>query len=156
MTAEWMDGVRQTLDALKEWFPAAFGRPRPLKVGIHDDLLARAPAISPLELSRALGFYCRTARYLKVLRDGGPRIDLDGNESGPAVTPEQAAGAKAAIDRMKAKKAPAAAVKTPIEIAASPPPPTPPPTTPTLPDPDEQARLARERYRRMRGLGVRV
>ena len=167
MTAEWIEGVRQTLDALKEWFPAAFGRARPLKIGIHADLLARAPAITEVELSPALGFYCRTARYLRALRDGGPRIDLDGNEIGE-VTVDQAAGTKGAIERMKAKKAAAlatvtvtvetateAVIESSIEAPMPAPTPVPQPPTPKPPDPvDQAARLAR--YRRARGLGVRV
>jgi ProP effector len=165
-TADWLKGVLETLDALRAQYPAAFGRPRPLKIKIRDDIIKRS-AITEAALARALSYHCRSAPYLKAMKPGAPRIDLDGNEIG-AVTSDEAVSAKMILDAPKAKKArPAtgaslsvntteAIVVSATEATAPTPPPAPQPVTPKAPDPDEQARLARERYRRMRGLGVRV
>jgi ProP effector len=84
------------IEILAEWFPAASSvyeaRRRPLKVGIHLDILERtAGAIEPKELSRALRFYTGNPAYLqRSTRPGAVRIDLDGQPAGE-VTREQAA-----------------------------------------------------------------
>ncbi|MGO9419538.1 ProQ/FINO family protein, partial [Roseiarcus sp.] len=101
-----MKGVLETLSILREWFPLAFaaGRLRPFKVGIDKDIAERAPAITDRERARALRYHTRSDRYLRSMRPGAPRVDLDGNEVG-AVTDDEAAHAKAILDRRRAKKA---------------------------------------------------
>lgn len=71
---------------LKQWqsrYPEAFAAAevRPLKVGIHHDLAAREPWSNKL-IRRALAGYVNRPRYAKALKEGAPRIDLDGNPAG--------------------------------------------------------------------------
>ncbi|MGP9416800.1 ProQ/FINO family protein [Halomonas sp. AOP7-E1-9] len=71
---------------LKEWYqryPNTFfkGHTKPLKVGIHQDLAAREPWSGKL-IRRALANYVNLPRYLKSVREGGERIDLDGQLAG--------------------------------------------------------------------------
>ena len=88
ITGKQLDAVIAILAAC---FPNAFAlyqeRRRPLKIGIHLDIVA---AIGPVEhLSPALGHYTRNIGYLRAQKAGVPRIDLDGNEAG-VVDAEQA------------------------------------------------------------------
>jgi sRNA-binding protein len=93
---------------LAETFPRCFsvyeGRRRPLKIGIHKDILAAVDgALTPLELSKALRAYCANGAYLHSSREGAQRIDLDGNPAG-IVTAEESQGAKARLTARKAVK----------------------------------------------------
>lgn len=77
-------------------YPACFDwtAPRPLKLGIHRDLIA---AGHPSRVVRAaLGVYCSRRAYLKTLRAGVPRLDLQGQPAG-AVTADEAAEARARL-----------------------------------------------------------
>ncbi|RKR04195.1 ProP effector [Kushneria sinocarnis] len=71
---------------LKQWYqryPNAFfrGHTRPLKIGIHHDLAEREPWPEKL-IRRALAGYVNLPRYLKSVRHGNVRVDLDGGEAG--------------------------------------------------------------------------
>ena len=68
--------------ALVRLYPKCFAwnRPRPIKAGIFHDLVAAGHP--PDEINQALGVYCDCARYLKALKAGAPRIDLDGRPVG--------------------------------------------------------------------------
>src|SRR5262249_53716546 len=99
------------ITALVETFPAAFtgfGR-KPLKLGIHDDLLARG--IAPDVATKGLAAYCSSMGYLNATKAGAARIDLDGNEVG-AVTDDEAEHAAqklaAAAERARAAQVNAA------------------------------------------------
>ena len=97
------------LPPLAEAYPACFDweRPRPLKLGIHKDLLAAGfggAGVKPAEIKRALGRYCNRPRYRKTLRAGANRVDLDGQPAG-AVTAEEAEAARADFAAWKARKA---------------------------------------------------
>jgi sRNA-binding protein len=86
------------LARLAELFPACFavdtsGLHRPLKIGIHRDLIERG--VQPCE-AQALRLYTRRAAYQAALIAGGPRYDLYGNPHGK-VTAEEIAVAKAAL-----------------------------------------------------------
>jgi hypothetical protein len=75
--------AKQTLAALAEFYPIAFGLPaRPLKIGIHLDLIERAP-VTAKETREALRCHCGSFSYLRVVVEGADRIDLDGK---PTVT----------------------------------------------------------------------
>jgi sRNA-binding protein len=106
-----------TLCVLAELFPAAFRPPsiRPLKIGIRADLIARA-AVTEAEAEIALGYHCRSLRYLRGMIAGAARVDLDGLEVGP-VTADDATFAKVRIAairrRRKAPKAAAGSRKVP-------------------------------------------
>ena len=82
--------VRSDVDFLCEHFPVSFvkeGRedlaPRPLKIGIFNDLVERIALIDP-EFSKsrirsALRVYTTRWSYLECVKAGADRIDLDGN-----------------------------------------------------------------------------
>lgn len=96
------------IDLLVHRFPKAFAwhelRRRPLKVGIHDDILAAFNGtVTPAELSKALRVYVTNKIYRSRLKAGATRIDLDGNPAG-VVTAEQA---RAFVDKPKPARSPA-------------------------------------------------
>lgn len=97
--------VSAALALLAERWPKAFavyeGRRRPLKVGIHNDMLpALAGAITPTELAYTLACYVNNERYLRACsRAGAARIDLNGALAGH-VTPEQANHARFKLSEM--------------------------------------------------------
>ena len=66
MSESHNQAVTAAIALLAETFPECFsvyeGRPRPLKIGIHLDILAAVNgALTPLELSKALGATAPTA-----------------------------------------------------------------------------------------------
>ena len=91
-------------------YPACFdpGNPRPLKLGIHKDLIAihKADLVLPegttkdqrdaarwqlrRRVKEALGAYCTRPEYLRIMVLGDPRIDLRGRPVG-AVSEREAA-----------------------------------------------------------------
>ena len=98
--------LAETLTILVEWFPAAFvglSEPRrpPLKIGIHLDLIERAP-ISVEEAREALRYYTNGFAYLRALVEGATRVDLAGEPAG-AVTADEAAFAKLEIKAIYAR-----------------------------------------------------
>lgn len=71
---------------LNQWYqryPNAFfkGHTKPLKIGIHHDLAQREPWSGKL-IRRALANYVNLPRYVKSMREGAERFDLDGNPAG--------------------------------------------------------------------------
>ena len=93
--------IHPILDPLCQAFPTCFNRidPRPLKIGLGEELLALAgvhPALADLtrtRIRRALKVYTGMPAYRKALTRGGPRYDLDGQPVGE-VTPDQQADAR--------------------------------------------------------------
>lgn len=88
---------------LNQWYkryPNAFfaGHTKPLKVGIHQDLAQREPWSGKL-IRRALANYVNLPRYVKSMREGAGRIDLDGNPAGKV----DKEAARHASDRRKDK-----------------------------------------------------
>ncbi|MCS2609126.1 ProQ/FINO family protein [Halomonas dongshanensis] len=71
------------LESWYERYPNAFfkGHTKPLKVGIHQDLIQREQCSSKL-IRRALANYINLPRYAKAVRSGAERVDLDGNLAG--------------------------------------------------------------------------
>ncbi len=94
------------IELLAERWPAVFSiyevRRRPLKLGIHLDILAALDgAVTPKELKFGLSRYCNNAGYLRACcREGATRVDLDGNAAG-AVSSDDA---KRAVERLAAHK----------------------------------------------------
>ena len=82
------DGVA-ALRILIEQFPDCFdwNDHRPLKIGIHKDLVARGIDRRPARVG--LSRYCGQIGYHHVLVEGATRIDLDGQPAG-IVTPQEA------------------------------------------------------------------
>jgi ProP effector len=86
-TPESLAAIQAAIALLVEAFPKAFfmyeRRRRPLKIGIHLDILAVMDgAITPEELSNALRVYVHNNYYLNVCRRGAVRIDLNGEPAG--------------------------------------------------------------------------
>jgi ProP effector len=97
------------LELLAERFPNSFAlhqnRRRPLKVGIHKDIVAALDgAVMPAELCAALRCYVRSAGYLRSMVAGADRIDLDGRPCG-TVTEDEAEYASMTLARRKANAA---------------------------------------------------
>lgn len=93
------------LPQLAEKYPRAFfadGRERkPLKVGIHQDILADADnTLAAYQLTSALRWYTGAYAYQCKLTEGTPRIDLQGEVSGK-VTADDAAAAAARAQAIK-------------------------------------------------------
>lgn len=82
-------------DLLLEKFPSTFNahKPKPLKLGILQDLFEELEPESRTPVRRLLGAYCHTRRYLKALVSQDVRVNLQGNPCG-AVTAEQKERAK--------------------------------------------------------------
>jgi hypothetical protein len=88
------------LPALIEAYPACFDweHPRPLKIGLHRDLLAAGlgeARVKGADLQRALARYCHRPLYRWTLRAGATRVDLHGQPAG-VVTAAEAKTARAA------------------------------------------------------------
>ena len=97
------DAAAATIARLAATFPKCFVvyqlKRQPLKVGIHHDIVAKV-VIDPRELHPAPRLYVHNDGYLRGMRVGVPRIDLDGNPVG-TVTAEQA---KQAAEELKRRK----------------------------------------------------
>ena len=104
------------LPLLAEAYPACFDgeNPRPLKLGIHHDLMAAG--FEKAAVKRALACYCNRPRYRKALRAGAIRIDLQGQPAG-AVTAADAETARADLAAWDARKAGRPAPPRPAEAA---------------------------------------
>jgi len=78
--------VHPLLLRLADRHPRLFGpRPRPLKLGVFEDLVAaHSEALDPAELKAALGQHVRSSRYLQAVAEGQPRCGLDGEPVEPA------------------------------------------------------------------------
>lgn len=110
--------VEQAQTLLRERYPDLFGdHPKPLKIGIHRDLLERHPDLDLSGLKRALTLYTGRFSYQKLLKAGAVRFDLDGQPAGE-VTAEQAEIAKGKMAAIKAKDR----AKSPAPTPASTPP----------------------------------
>lgn len=86
--------VDAAIALLAETWPACFAvyerRRRPLKIGIHHDVLAALDgAVTPRDLRR----YVHNRHYLWRMVVGAVRVGLDGNPAG-AVTSDQEKGVK--------------------------------------------------------------
>jgi ProP effector len=83
MDKQRLTAALELIGILAERFPAAFAiKPshrRPLKIGIHVDILAQlGDTIVPRDLSDALHTYVANIGYLKAMVAGADRIDLNG------------------------------------------------------------------------------
>lgn len=78
------------------------GHTRPLKVGIHEDLVASEPWPDKL-VRRALACYVNLPRYLKAVRAGAERVDLAGRPAG-TVTPGEARHAHKKLEALQAQQ----------------------------------------------------
>ena len=75
--------MHEGLAQLAELYPNCFRQPRqPLKIGIHNDVIARHPELRPSLIASALKTYTRSLGYLETLKAGAARIDLEGDPVG--------------------------------------------------------------------------
>jgi len=78
--------TKEIISYLAEKFPACFsleGPAKPLKVGIFQDLaatLAEDETVSKTRLRQALRHYTSSWRYLKAVKLGSFRVDIEGND----------------------------------------------------------------------------
>jgi ProP effector len=84
---------RAAVELLCETYPQtfSFAKPRPLKIGIQEDLVADGK-LSQTKIKRGLASYVRAFGYLKSQTDAAPRINVLGEAQG-AVTADEAAHA---------------------------------------------------------------
>jgi sRNA-binding protein len=142
----WNAARIEVLLLLRQKFPSAFARlnahkRRPLKVGIHQDIVVAFPDLDPVEIGRALRFYCSDLRYHRACIDGADRIDLDGNVNG-TVTAAEVENAKRLIAGIEAR---IEAKRVPHKAKAAPgAPPLPPPKRLSLADVRAAAAARRE------------
>ncbi len=85
-------------------YPRSFmpGQPQPLKVGIHEELQALEGG-DMKKIRRALAGYVKVPRYLRCMRLGAVRLDLNGNNAG-FVTKEEADFAAAHLQELEERK----------------------------------------------------
>jgi len=85
---------------------------KPLKRGIHRDLVARG-VLLPAECRRVFAHYGHRRAYQVALAGGGVRIDLDGEPSGELTAAEREAAKRviARLDALMIEKAKAAAAQ---------------------------------------------
>jgi hypothetical protein len=89
-----LDGaaMRRRLIAM---YPQCFGFPKkPLRIGVHLDILAAHPEFNPRTLADAIRTYIARGGYAECLVAGAIRFDLEGKPAG-VVTAEQVKGPKA-------------------------------------------------------------
>ncbi len=85
----------------RAFFPAGKDR-RPLKVGIDRDLRAAETGLSDRERAIAFSYYCCAFGYLKNMRQGAARIDLNG-EAADTITAEEEQHAVKTIEGLRKK-----------------------------------------------------
>jgi len=85
-------------------YPRSFmpGQPQPLKIGIHEELLA-VEGGDMKKIRRALASYVKVPRYLRCMKAGAVRLDLKGNNAG-FVTKEEADFAAEQLQKLEANK----------------------------------------------------
>lgn len=112
---------RAAVELLCETYPQtfAFAKPRPLKIGIQEELIADGK-LSQTKIKRGLASYVRAFGYLKSQTDGAPRVNLLGEDDGAVTTDEAAHAAtklpaprKPSKPRPDTKKRPARASQKP-------------------------------------------
>lgn len=105
---KWLDYVLYGVELLRTYFPEGFrgaSEIKPLKKGIKQDLIKRLSAIETIVtedkacMVKSLSYYVNTSAYLKLMVEGAPRFDLDGNPDGTVSAEE----AKYSHDRQQAK-----------------------------------------------------
>jgi ProP effector len=132
-----------TIDILSQRFPRAFSRDgakrRPLKLGIHFDLVAALDgAIPSLDLRAALQLYTSSPWYQRTLIAGAVRVDLNGDEAGE-VSAEHAEIARQSLTKRSS-------TSTPSPTSTSTPSPSPTSTPTPKPGPAQKPGPARDSF----------
>ena len=125
--------IGAVLKLLSDQFPQTFSHrdPRPLKLGIHADVLtALGDAVQPRDLKSALRAYTSNAGYLRALSVGESRIDLDAKPAGTVTAEDEVVAKRRLAELTKAVEPPAQvppAAQTVPKPSAVPPAKAPPP-----------------------------
>jgi ProP effector len=101
------EAAKAAVELLSEAYPEVFNlqEPKPLKVGIHEDLAADEK-LSKTKIRLALSAYVRHYNYLSCLVEGAQRVDLKGQPVA-AVTAEDQAHARekmAAVEQAREER----------------------------------------------------
>ena len=148
--------IDAAIELLCERFSRAFfqfeRRRVPLKIGIHDDIVAiLGDAIDHQLLGLALKFYTGNLFYRRAQKEGVSRIDLNGDPAGTVSEADALSAARDVASRVAALKTRKRATTTP-QATPDQPSPTPAPETsaPSPPPPPRKDGLAslREAARR--------
>lgn len=85
------EAAKAAVELLSQAYPQVFNlaEPKPLKIGIHDDLAAEEK-LSKTKIRTALSAYVRHFNYLSCLVEGAQRVDLTGADVAPVTADEQA------------------------------------------------------------------
>src|SRR6516162_1941154 len=82
--------MQEGIAQLAEVYPNCFRQPgQPLKIGIHNDIIARETELQPRLIVSALRTYTRSVGYLETLKAGAARIDLEGNPVGTVTAADE-------------------------------------------------------------------
>jgi len=94
------EAAKAAVAMLAEAYPGVFDieQPKPLKIGIHNDLTVDAK-ISKTQMRKALSAYTRHYNYIACVAEGGLRVGLDG-EVGAEVTAEEIEHAKSKVSEI--------------------------------------------------------
>lgn len=117
--------TKEVIAYLAEKFPQCFsleGDAQPLKIGIFEDLATRLEnddAVSKTRLRTALRHYTNSWRYLRSVKVGAKRVDLDGAEAG-IIEEEHQQHAEQTLAESKAAAAERAAAKRKEQAAKAP------------------------------------
>lgn len=78
--------IEATIKLFEEKFPECFNfkRPKPLKVGIHDELVEQT-GLGSVRIKKALKYYTSRKQYYNCLRYRKPRFGLNGKPCGQKV-----------------------------------------------------------------------
>jgi sRNA-binding protein len=95
---------KELREVFVERFPSAFLPPRPLKIGIHADIVAAMPEIAVRDIGMVLRLHVSRDAYLRAMIAGTDRVGLDGTAVG-SVTEEQAQDAHKILERRAEKRA---------------------------------------------------
>ncbi|GLS84631.1 RNA chaperone ProQ [Paraferrimonas haliotis] len=107
-TTDKLTDVNQVIEYLAQQFPNCFtaeGETKPLKIGLFQELADRLendPKVSKTQLRVAIRRYTNSWRYLKSIKAGQLRVDLDGNDCGE-IEAEHVEHAAKALEESQAK-----------------------------------------------------
>lgn len=98
----------------KVFAPFSAWKRLPLKIGIHDDIVAAMPGVAVSDIGAAMKIYTRTHAYLRSLIEGAERSDLAGQPAG-VVTADAAELARASLAGLleRKRRSPPAATSSP-------------------------------------------
>ena len=72
----------------------------PLKIGIHEDIGADLPDATRDDISRFLRVYTNNRRYWRSLKEGAPRLAIDGQPAGEVSTRDAEYAARMIVGSM--------------------------------------------------------